>query len=352
MMKAVVLSFFVLGCSALKTQKTKARDAEEDPKLAEYSFKIDDQQSNKKYRLKADIQKLVQEHHTGAMKEVGPIDDYLELWYVNMKDAKDRRQCMDKQMEEMGVKPHMFKAINFFQCSRSAGQDANLVGCLTANKYGDCVARGINPQAIATHGAQGADDLARAYHIVSNACSHKRMMTAMHKQHKESKSKAKYAVLLEDDVAFDRHDFLRKIVNFAEMYDGKYNSTWQMVQIDPFGSKCDKHIVGYFEGLPVWKPKNVNNNHECSNYWGAHALLVKYEAIPLIVAHMENHPTVPLDWLPAELDQGLALQANIAKNPEAMNQYYGEKMHHQWVQYPSYCKSSVKTSTIANGAQK
>merc|ERR1719161_2817003 len=84
--------------------------------------------------------------------------------------------------------------------------------------------------------------------------------------------KTKYAVILEDDVAFDRKEFLRKVVNFAETYDGKLNKTWQMVQIDPFGSKCDKHIVGYFEGLPVWKPKNVNQGWECSNYWGAQAL--------------------------------------------------------------------------------
>jgi hypothetical protein len=348
MVSAAVLSLFLVGCSALKTQVTKTSGP--NTKLVDevqYSYKPEDQKSNSKtYRLKEDIVKVVKEHSTGAMKEVGPIDDYLEMWYVNLLPAKDRRQCMDGQLKEMGMKSHMFKAINFHQCASKAFTDPDMVNCLIHNGYGDCAKKGLNPQAIATHGAQGNDAITRAYHIVSNACSHKRMMAQMLKQHKASKSKAKYAVLLEDDVAFDRHDFVRKVVNFAEMYDGQHNSTWSMVQIDPFGSKCDRHIVGYFEGLPVWKPKNVNGNHECSNYWGAHALLVKYDKIPEILQHMENHPTVPLDWLPAELENGLAAQLYVARNPEAMNQYYAGTVHHQWVNYPEYCKKSVKTSTI------
>merc|ERR1719388_408547 len=173
-------------------------------------------------------------------------------------------------------------------------------------------------------------------------------MAHMLKKHQESNAtkKPKYAVILEDDVAFDRKDFMRKIVNFAETYDGKLNKTWQMVQIDPFGSKCDKHIVGHFEGLPVWKPKNVNQGWECSNYWGAHALLVKYSAIPSIIKHMEENPTVPLDWLPARLTGGLALRANIALNPEA------SRSVHMKVPMPEYCQKTVKSSTIGGFRQK
>jgi len=342
MAKLAVLGFLIMGCSALRTQiSQKAKD----PKIT-YSLKVKDQAISNKKLNKEDLKKIKDEHTTGAMKDVGPIDEYLEMWYVNTKKAKDRRQCMDKQMEEMGVKPHVFKALEFQRCISAA--DENLVECLKNTQNDDCVKKGLNPQAIATHGSASNSDLVRRYHIVSNACSHKRMMSEMLKRHTESKSKAKYAILLEDDVAFDRKDFVRKVVNFAETYDGKMNSTWQMVQIDPFGSKCDRHIVGYFEGLPVWKPKDVNVFSECSNYWGAQALLIKFDAIPMIVKHMETHPTVPLDWLPAEMEQGLAWHANIAKNPEETNQYYAGEMHHQYVKFPDYCKKSVTASTIGD----
>merc|ERR550537_356970 len=144
-------------------------------------------------------------------------------------------------------------------------------------------------QSVSTHSSQDNAAVDRIYHVVSNWCSHKRMLAQMLKKKKETNSTVKYAVVLEDDVAFDRREFTRKVVNFIEKYDGKYNSTWSMVQIDPFGSKCDKHIVGEFEGLPVWKPDSVNNGFFCSNYWGAQALLIKYASIPGIIQYMENH---------------------------------------------------------------
>jgi len=353
MMKAAVLSFLIVGCSALRTQITR-KASHEAEKTPVYSLKAKDQVESNRRIKKEEFATIAKEHSTGKMKDVGPLQDYIEMHYVNTKSkvGKARRQCMDKQLDEMGMKPHIFMAIKFDKCMKqqaAPGQPReDIVACLQKTGFGDCVKKGVDHQAIATHGSAGNEDFERAYKIVSNACSHKRMMSQMYDAYKEGKTKAKYAVLLEDDVAFDRRDFMRKVVNFIEMYDGKFNSTWQMVQIDPFGSKCDRHIVGHFEGLPVWKPSNVNNNYECSNYWGAHALLVKYEAMPKIIQHMELKPTVPLDWLPAELDHGLAWQANIAKNPEAINQYYGGQMHHQWVNFPDYCKGSVKQSTIGD----
>merc|ERR1719191_73174 len=101
----------------------------------------------------------------------------------------------------MGLKPHIFKALNFGKCQ--SRKNESIVACLADNGYGDCVKRGLNPQAIATHGSAGNSLTERNYHIISNACGHKRALAEMLKRHKESKSKSKYAVLLEDDVAFD-----------------------------------------------------------------------------------------------------------------------------------------------------
>jgi hypothetical protein len=351
MAKAAVLLLLV-GCEALKLRGPTGTPKDE--KGITYSLKAKDQEISNKKLNKEEIDKVVEKHSTGAMADVGNVDDYLQLWYVNMNGATDREKCMERQIKEMNLKPYRYKGLNFHQCQGSKTKTAapDIVRCLINNGYGDCVKKGIQSQGVSTHGSKGADDATQKYHIISNACGHKRLMSHILEQKKKTNSTAKYALLLEDDVAFNRHDFARKIVNFAEKYDGKYNETWHMVQIDPFGSKCDKQIVGYFEGLPVWKPANVNNNWECSNYWGAQALLVKINAIPQIVSHMELNPTVPLDWLPAELEHGLAAQLNIAKNPEAQEQYYAGEIHKQWVQMPSYCKKSVKESTIGKGPQE
>jgi hypothetical protein len=341
MMKVVVLSLLVAACQALTANLDKPQEVKPDPKKVvkgiNYSSKENDQLSNLKL-TKQEIEEKNAKAYTGKMKDVGPLDQYIDLWYVNLKDSKDRKKCMDRQIEEMGMKSNRFPAFNFKRC-RAAAED-DVVSCLVQKKYGDCVKSGLNWGAVNTHFSASNSELERQYHIVSNWCSHKRMMSQMLKQHKAQNSTKKYAVILEDDVAFDRKDFMRKVVNFCETYDGKMNTTWSMVQIDPFGSKCDKHVVGNFEGMPVWKPKNVNGGWECSNYWGAQALLVKYDAIPGIIKHMEDHPTVPLDWLPAHLPAGLAWRANIALNPEAARSV------HMRVPMPQYCQKSVKQSTI------
>eukprot|EP00746_Dinoflagellata_sp_MGD_P157901 gnl/MRDRNA2_/MRDRNA2_86344_c0_seq1.p1 gnl/MRDRNA2_/MRDRNA2_86344_c0~~gnl/MRDRNA2_/MRDRNA2_86344_c0_seq1.p1 ORF type:complete len:422 (+),score=94.96 gnl/MRDRNA2_/MRDRNA2_86344_c0_seq1:83-1348(+) len=354
MMKAAVLSLLLVACGALNLdiEKPKKTDLEEEV------VKAKDQISNEKL-TNQELAKRTFEHTTGKMRDVGPLSEYIDFWYVNLKDSRDRRDCMDRQIGEMGMKPHRFAAYSFKRCRDALTDDIQT--CLVQKKYGDCVKSGVNWGSVKTHGSASNTELERMYKIVSNWCSHKRMMAYMLKKRDALNTtearKPKYAVILEDDVAFDRHDFLRKVVNFAETYDGKYseqnpgkvhgaNQTWQMVQIDPFGSKCDKHIVGYFEGLPVWKPRNANGGWECSNYWGAQALLVKYSEIPNIIKHMEDHQTVPLDWLPAHLPGGLALRANIALNPEA------SRSVHMRVPMPQYCRKSVSQSTIGGFRQK
>lgn len=348
-MQSVVLPLLLVVCVAEEAVQQKRRLLESSEPVNREKFKEKawvpwDEQARKEnpksnMMLTAqDIEKVNAEHTTGAMKDVGPLDDYLDLWYVNLKEGKDRRECMDKQIAELGVKSHRFQGFNFKRCESWEADD--ITRCLTKKKYPDCIGKKGIAFGITTHGSASNTDNERKYHIVSNWCSHKRMMAQMYKEHQQQKSKKKYAIMMEDDVAFNRKEFMRKVVNFCETYDGKYNKTWTMVQIDPFGSKCDKHIVGHFEGLPVWKPKNVNNGWACSNYWGAQALLIKYDAIPEIIQHMEEHETVPLDWLPGKLETGLAWRANIALNPEA------SRSVHMKVPLPQYCKRSVQHSTI------
>merc|ERR1719235_3027189 len=108
-MKAALLSFFIVGCSALNVKSTVKRDSP--------NAKKDQEISNKPYK-KNDLVQVIKDHSTGPM--VANITDdpekLIEMWFVNMKQSKDRRTCMERQIQDMSLKPHVFNGINFHQC--------------------------------------------------------------------------------------------------------------------------------------------------------------------------------------------------------------------------------------------
>merc|ERR1719375_2374331 len=131
--------------------------------------------------------------------------------------------------------------------------------------------------------------------------------------------------MLEDDSVLDDERYTEKINQFINEYEGKFNETWQMVQLDFYGSSCKYHGVGHVGGKTVFKPRNLfkqapgmakplKGSQECSQYFGGQALLVRRSEIPAIVENMETHATVPLDWLAAQLPRGLAWKTGIVHN--------------------------------------
>jgi hypothetical protein len=241
----------------------------------------------------------------GLLTAIGALaNDDIEFWYVNVDGNKAREECMNAQLKNMDVEPHRHKAMKLLT--------------------DDCTAGGERKAFMTDYDEQTKtlrQDSQTRFHIISNWCSHKQLFSKLY----NSSSKADFFMVMEDDTVMDDENFVPKLKEFINTYDGEMKDNWQMVQVDFYGSSCKFHSVGHSGGKTVFKPRNLfkqapgfkkplRGSQECSQYYGGQAFLVRRSEIPGIVENMETHPTVPLDWLPAQLPRGLAWKPNIAHN--------------------------------------
>merc|ERR1719161_2663279 len=159
-------------------------------------------------------------------------DDQMDVWYINMKGKKERKECITKQLLDMDPPIHglRFPALQFPDCTAQGPFEE----CIKKSGYGDCIEGGIDFGATGTHGSYNSNEWAIRSAVISNWCGHKRLFQKLEEDKKSRKTKpAKYAVVLEDDVILDREWFGRVIRDFATNYE---NKDWHLVQVDPFGS--------------------------------------------------------------------------------------------------------------------
>lgn len=290
----------------------------------------------------------------------------VQAWYVNAKGKIDRDVCIRTQLEDLHIQPNRFAAIKIDDCF---GKHYDFGVCVRKQGFGDCIKGGMLWSALGAHGSEKADkegevgvaDYRRHLGIVSNWCSHKRLFNQIF----DSNQTAEYHLIFEDDVIL-KPGFKKAVADFIENYKGDWNSEdkkWDLVQIDPFGSTCDWQKVDEFRGKPIFKPtphlwvrdmkaeermklKDEIEKNRCNQYWGYHAILVRKSAMMDLVRDMENHPTVPLDWLTGQYKNAIAWQPKISRNPEEIN------TAGKLVVLPSYCKREVLKSTLSGFLQK
>jgi len=272
-------------------------------------------------------QEMVQEEDEKAKK--------IDVWYVNMKSAHERKSCLERQFMDMpgGIKPNRFGAIKFPESCFSATPGKPYEECLAQNNLHDCVESGIDYASTASHGTRSAEEGKIRSAVISNWCSHKRLFKQIENEAANNTDHAKYVVLLEDDVVLDRKYFMPVLQEFATKYE---NRDWDFVQIDPFGHKDKKDLLEHFRGKPVFKPAN---DGQCSAYWGFHAVLIKVSALHRINHWMKLNQAIPIDWLPWRMPRGLSYSALVSRNPEAA-------LNGNVIVLPSYCSSKVMKSTI------
>jgi len=259
----------------------------------------------------------------------------IDFYYVNMDNAKERKNCVERQFKDMPGKPQpiRFPAIQFPDRCAKKKKNRDYEACLKESGLGDCFVSGIDYAATGTHGSQEHDTHRIRNAIISNWCGHKRLFESMEQQ-RQNGTAPEYFVVLEDDVVLDRKYFTKVIKDFVTNYE---NRDWDAVQLDPFGHKDRKDMIGQFRGKPVFKPAA---DGQCSAYWGFHAVLVKTAALHRINHWMSINQAVPIDWLPWRMPHMLAYSALVSRNPEA-------QMTGGAVVLPSYCSAKVMKSTIA-----
>jgi len=259
-------------------------------------------------------------------------ENEIEVWYINQASRADRRECIEKQLLDLGVVPHRFEAVEPTKESiKEGGKDADCVkgGMLKNGAYIDATGGGFISTGEHTRLA-----------VVGDTCSHKRLF----QQLAESKSTAKYFLVLEDDAILNPTKFKTAINQFVDEqwgYKGPYAKDFQMVQLDFIGSFCMGHRVGKAGGKRVFKPKDIfmpgtNKGADCSRYFGTQALLMQKDTLSSVVEHMESHKTVPMDHLQGELPRGLAWRPQIARSPIQ-----------KFIKAPEFCSKTAKTSSIS-----
>merc|ERR550514_1296800 len=230
----------------------------------------------------------------------------------------------------MGITPHRFEALEPTPADLKEG-----------GKYHDCVKGGMGKDSIYIDATAGgiSSGLHTKMAIIGNTCSHKRLF----KQLSESKSTAKYFVVLEDDAILNPLKFKTAINQFVDEnwgYKGPYAKDFQMVQLDFIGSFCMNHKVGRFGGKRVFKPKDIfqpgKGGADCSRYFGAQALLMQKPTLSSVVENMETHKTLPMDWIQGDLPRALAWRPQIARSPIQ-----------KFNKLPDFCSNKIRTSSIS-----
>jgi hypothetical protein len=258
------------------------------------------------------------------------VEQEIEVWYINQAKREDRRDCIEKQLTEMGIVPHRFEAIE------PKPEDLKEGG-----KYHDCVKGGFlrnNAYVDAGNGAVRSGEHVKMG-IIGDTCSHKRIF----EQLAQRNSSAKYFVVLEDDVILNPLKFKTAINSFVDPewgYKGPFADNWQMVQLDFIGSYCQNHKIGKAAGKRVFKPKDVYmpgyGGADCARYFGTQAMLMQKDTLPSVVQHMETHKALPMDHLQGELPRALAWRPQIAHGSSSR----------QGLKLPEFCSKKSRASSI------
>jgi len=262
-------------------------------------------------------------------------DQAIEVWYINQDKRIDRKNCMEKQLKEMGIKPHRFSAAEPTKESlRNGGKDHDCLegGLGEHDQYVDATAGSVS---ISTHTRMG---------IIGDTCSHKRLF----QQLANSTSNAKYFVVLEDNAILNPTKFKTALNEFVDEkygYKGPFAKDFQMVQMDFIGSACKGHKVGKAGGKAVFKPKDIfqpgrlGGGADCARYFGSQALLLMKNQLQSVVDHMKSHKIIPMDHIQGALPRGLSWRPQIARSPIQPNALK---------ELPSFCNAKIATSSISS----
>jgi len=256
----------------------------------------------------------------------------LEIWYVNLKGSTQREQCVEGQLKRQGLEPHRFNAVKYptkCDANEKSPKDKNCFRKL----YGDCMKGGINRQAVTAHTKPGSTPGAVQKGVISNWCSHKRILDQFANDTKASQEK--YYVILEDDVIISP-TFARALESFIATYPNE----WKYIQVDPFGAPGTQ--VAFHQGQ-VTEPGRKGEKRPGDNY-GMHCLVVKQSEVEGLLNYFSTHEVVPIDWITKDIPGMITWTPNIAQNPEGHN---GDVVFAK----PPYCKDGIYKSDIAGEHQ-
>jgi len=158
-------------------------------------------------------------------------------------------------------------------------------------------------------------------HVVAGACGFKRALDIVKKEGKG----APYVLLVNENSVLEQQNMKKKLLDFIEK---NKNKAWSALQIDPYGR--DEPL----QKGPIWDPAKATEDEMKSRFFGLHAVLLKRDAIPSLLAQISAGPAdrIPYythGWLAANL--GVAYDPHMAllTGMDSCSQYPSRASHFQ-----------------------
>jgi len=262
----------------------------------------------------------------------------VDAWYINVKSATERSDCMERQFRDAGFHSvNRFDAVMFPKACRLGDLD-----CMKRNNWTDCIGIGIVRYELLTlHGGAGYDRNTTAKHAWSNYCSHYRLFNLLGTVY-NNKIDAPYVIIFEDDVVISDY-FLEWVQHFICSFKGKQ---WDVIQIEPFGQIPGEHLM-------TWRDGNVSETDVLSprkgNMWGFHALLAKKWALIGMARCMRGRPVIPIDYMHRKCFQGSFFSVNVNPNVVQQPEMFNESLlnwNRPRLPVPKYCAKKVFETMI------
>jgi len=198
-------------------------------------------------------------------------------------------------------------AADYHAClARSGLEDCTLAGKLSLDEFKD---------------VEWTRRLQIRDHATKATCAFQRSL----KQVKEGSSP--YVLLLNENAVLGK-DVKKQLTSFIQDHPEDVNGkAWQAIQIDPYGRKAPID-QGLGDAWSQEKPaedhakiadfKYLNDDEAKSRFWGMHAVLLKREAIPTILAEMQVEDGSSIghvDRIPRHTEGWLAANLGVAYDP-------------------------------------
>jgi len=256
------------------------------------------------------------------LNNTGP-SELLEVFQVGAHDEDPARaMCFKDALRARSVPPSRRMQLLQIPASCSAEIDAaDYHACLTRNGLQDCTIVGKVSLDDFDHKVDWARRLQIRDHVTKSTCGFQRSLKQV------GDGTAPYVLLLNENAVLGQ-DIKKHITSFiqANKEDVK-GKAWRAIQLDPYGREAPID-----QGLgAVWSQEKsaddhakiadfhyLNDEESKSRFWGMHAVLLKREAIPTILAEMQmadGSAIGAVDRIPRHTEGWLAANLGVAYDP-------------------------------------
>jgi len=266
--------------------------------------------------------KWVQGVETEELKMQEPSSSLLEVIQIGAQDENPRRAvCFRDALRARGLgQTRRMQLLEIPSACSAEVEATDYHACLARSGLEDCTITG-KLDLDAFESVDWSRRLQIRDHVTKSTCAFQRTL-------KQVKDGSKPYVLLMNENAVLGKNIKKQIESFIETNpEDVKGKAWQAVQIDPYGREAPID-----QGLgAVWTPekpdsedakiadfKYLDDKEAKSRFWGMHAVLLKREAIPSILAEMQVEDGTAIgavDRIPRHTKGWLAANLGVAYDP-------------------------------------